>query len=45
MPMYLAEIAPKQHRGKLVSLSSTAATAGVLVHETLYPSHATLYML
>ncbi len=31
--MYLAEIAPKQHRGKLVSLSPTAAAAGTLVHD------------
>ncbi len=33
--MYLAEIAPKQHRGKLVSLSPTAAAAGTLVHGLL----------
>ncbi len=31
IPLYLAEIAPKQHRGKLVSLSSTAASTGTLV--------------
>ncbi len=31
IPLYLAEIAPKQHRGKLVALSSTAAATGILV--------------
>ncbi len=30
-PLYIAEIAPKQHRGKLVSMFQTAATIGTLV--------------
>ncbi len=31
VPIYLAEIAPKQHRGKLVSLSIATGTVGALV--------------
>ncbi len=31
VPMYLAEIAPKEHRGKLVSFSMATGTIGALV--------------
>jgi sugar porter (SP) family MFS transporter len=48
-PMYIAEMAPAQHRGRLVSLFQLAVTIGILVSyivdRALAPSHAWRWML
>ena len=48
-PMYIAELAPAQHRGTLVSLFQLAITIGILVSyivdRALAPAHAWRWML
>ncbi len=48
-PMYLAELAPARHRGRLVSLFQLAITVGILasysVDRLLAPEHAWRWML
>jgi SP family galactose:H+ symporter-like MFS transporter len=48
-PMYIAELAPAQHRGRLVSLFQLAVTIGILVSyivdRALAPAHAWRWML
>jgi len=48
-PMYIAELAPAQHRGKMVSLFQLAVTIGILVSyivdRALAPAHAWRWML
>ena len=48
-PMYIAELAPAQHRGRLVSLFQLAITIGILVSyivdRALAPAHAWRWML
>jgi SP family galactose:H+ symporter-like MFS transporter len=48
-PMYIAELAPPRHRGRLVSLFQLAVTTGILVSyivdRALAPEHAWRWML
>lgn len=48
-PMYIAELAPARHRGRLVSLFQLAVTTGILVayivDRALAPAHAWRWML
>jgi MFS transporter, SP family, galactose:H+ symporter len=48
-PMYIAELAPAEHRGRMVSLFQLAITIGILVSyivdRALAPSHAWRWML
>jgi MFS family permease len=48
-PMYIAEVAPPRHRGRLVSLFQLAVTTGILVayivDRALAPAHAWRWML
>ena len=36
VPVYIAEIAPKKLRGRLISFNSFGLTSGILVHTTLF---------